>query len=182
MLEIGTSGSVRGGDGNILTYSAFDLAQRREKSSEYGPAGECGVVAEELEAVGLVRRREHLQEEPAEQPRKHANGEEEGRPACDPALALVAQAAARHDHVHVRMVGHCRAPAVQHGGDADPGAEMSGIGCDRERGLGRRLEQEIVDHGTAVMTPGVAALGREAVDRIVKTIAVFDDFCQANDP
>jgi hypothetical protein len=27
-----------------------------------------------------------------------------------------------------------------------------------------------------------AALGQEAVDRIVKTIAVFDDFCHANDP
>jgi hypothetical protein len=34
----------------------------------------------------------------------------------------------------------------------------------------------------AVITPGVAALGQEAVDRIVQTIAVFDDFCQANDP
>jgi hypothetical protein len=32
------------------------------------------------------------------------------------------------------------------------------------------------------MTPGVAALGREAIERIVKTIAVFDDFCHANDP
>ena len=31
----------------------------------------------------------------------------------------------------------------------------------------------------AVMTPGVAALGAEAVERIVKTIAVFDDFCHA---
>jgi Protein of unknown function (DUF3768) len=36
--------------------------------------------------------------------------------------------------------------------------------------------------GIAVMTPGVAALGAEAVHRIVKTIAVFDDFCHANDP
>jgi hypothetical protein len=36
--------------------------------------------------------------------------------------------------------------------------------------------------GMAVMTPGIAALGQEAVDRIVKTIAVFDDFCHANDP
>ena len=36
--------------------------------------------------------------------------------------------------------------------------------------------------GRAVITPGVAALGREAVARIVKTIAVFDDFCHANDP
>jgi len=36
--------------------------------------------------------------------------------------------------------------------------------------------------GLAVMTPGLAALGPEAVERIVKTIAVFDDFCHANDP
>ena len=36
--------------------------------------------------------------------------------------------------------------------------------------------------GMAVMTPGVAALGRAAVERIVKTIALFDDFCHANDP
>jgi Protein of unknown function (DUF3768) len=36
--------------------------------------------------------------------------------------------------------------------------------------------------GTAVMTCGVAALGAEAVARIVKTIAVYDDFCHANDP
>ena len=32
------------------------------------------------------------------------------------------------------------------------------------------------------MTAGVAALGAETVTRIVKTIAVYDDFCHANDP
>ena len=32
------------------------------------------------------------------------------------------------------------------------------------------------------MTAGIAALGPEAVARIVKTIAVYDDFCQADDP
>ena len=33
-----------------------------------------------------------------------------------------------------------------------------------------------------VITPGIAALGVEAVERLVKTIAVFNDFCTANDP
>jgi hypothetical protein len=36
--------------------------------------------------------------------------------------------------------------------------------------------------GTALITVGVAALGADAVARIVKTIAVYDDFCHANDP
>ena len=51
----------------------------------------------------------------------------------------------------------------------------------RIRALNDQLRQNFAD-GMAVMTPGVAALGAEAVDRIVKTIAVFDDFCHANDP
>jgi hypothetical protein len=52
---------------------------------------------------------------------------------------------------------------------------------DRIRTLNDELRQNF-DCGTAVMTPGIAALGQEAVERIVKTIAVFDDFCHANDP
>ena len=36
--------------------------------------------------------------------------------------------------------------------------------------------------GTALMTMGVAALGEEAVARIFKTITVYDDFCNDNDP
>lgn len=49
------------------------------------------------------------------------------------------------------------------------------------RALNDRLRQNF-NEGTAVMTSGVAALGAEAVARIVKTIAVYDDFCYANDP
>ena len=49
------------------------------------------------------------------------------------------------------------------------------------RTLNDQLRQNLSE-GTAVMTCGVAALGAEAVARIVKTIAVFDDFCHANDP
>jgi hypothetical protein len=49
------------------------------------------------------------------------------------------------------------------------------------RKLNDQLRQNFTK-GTAVMTQGVAALGAEAVARIVKTIAVYDDFCHANDP
>jgi hypothetical protein len=51
----------------------------------------------------------------------------------------------------------------------------------RIRALNDELRQNFA-HGMAVMTPGIAALGAEAVARIVKTIGVFDDFCHANDP
>ena len=49
------------------------------------------------------------------------------------------------------------------------------------RALNDELRQNLT-LGTALITPGVAALGAEAVARIVKTIAVYDDFCHANDP
>jgi hypothetical protein len=48
---------------------------------------------------------------------------------------------------------------------------------DKIRELNDQLRQNFAD-GIAVMTPGIAALGPQAVERIVKTIAVFD----ANDP
>ena len=51
----------------------------------------------------------------------------------------------------------------------------------RIRALNDELRQHLIG-GLAVITPGVAALGQQAVDRIVKTIAVFDDFCHENDP
>ena len=49
------------------------------------------------------------------------------------------------------------------------------------RALNDELRQHLIG-GMAVMTPGIAALGQEAVARIVKTIEVYDDFCHANDP
>jgi len=52
---------------------------------------------------------------------------------------------------------------------------------DRIRALNDQLRRHLTG-GKAVMTHGVAALGSEAVQRLVQTIAIFDDFCTANDP
>jgi Protein of unknown function (DUF3768) len=49
------------------------------------------------------------------------------------------------------------------------------------RALNDQLRQNL-STGIAVITTGIAALGPDAVDRIVQTIGVFDDFCHANDP
>jgi hypothetical protein len=51
----------------------------------------------------------------------------------------------------------------------------------RIRALNDELRQRLIG-GMAVMTPGIAALGQEAVARIVKNIEVYDDFGHANDP
>jgi Protein of unknown function (DUF3768) len=52
---------------------------------------------------------------------------------------------------------------------------------DRIRMLNDQLRRHLTG-GRAVMTPGIAALGSEAVHRLALTIATFDDFCTANDP
>ena len=51
----------------------------------------------------------------------------------------------------------------------------------RIRALNDAMRQRLIG-GMALMTPGIAALGPEAVARIIKTIEVYDDFCHANDP
>jgi Protein of unknown function (DUF3768) len=51
---------------------------------------------------------------------------------------------------------------------------------DRIRALNDELRHNL-PNGHTVITAGIAALGPEAVARIVKTIAVYD-FCHANDP
>ena len=62
-------------------------------------------------------------------------------------------------------MGHRRAPCVEHGGDADAGAEMPGIGGDGEQRLGRGLEQQVVDHRLVV--PGDPGdRGRQGEDEV----------------
>jgi len=59
--------------------------------------------------------------------------------------------------------------------------EINTTQTERIRTLNDDLRRNL-GHGRAFMTPGVAALGAEAVARIVKTIEVHDNFCHANDP
>ena len=51
----------------------------------------------------------------------------------------------------------------------------------RIRELNDQLRRNF-EQGMAVITPGIAALGEEAITRIARTVAIFDGFCHANDP
>ncbi len=59
--------------------------------------------------------------------------------------------------------------------------EIKSTETARIRALNDELRKDF-SQGHAVMTMGIAALGGEAVARIVKTIEVHDDFCHENDP
>jgi hypothetical protein len=104
------------------------------------------MIAEELQAAGVVGRDQHLQKQPAEQRREDLYGQKIAGPARDPPRSVRRQAAARHDHVHMRVVGERGTPGVQHRHEANASAEMLWISRNREGGLGRGFEQQVVDH------------------------------------
>ena len=52
---------------------------------------------------------------------------------------------------------------------------------ERIRELNDQLRKNLT-FGTAVMTPGIAALGPNAVERIIHFVSAFDSFKPANDP
>ena len=77
MREICTSGSVRGGDGDIPTYSAFGPSQRSERGVEGAPVSKRYEIAEEGQPPGLMQRREAFEKQPPEQARQRPDGQEE---------------------------------------------------------------------------------------------------------
>ena len=126
-------------------------AQRCQIRREGLRIGESGVIAEELQVAELVCGKESLQKQPSEQAREHAHRQEEAGPARHPTLAVERDAAARHDHMDMRMMGERRAPGMENRGDADAGAEVLGVGRDNDQGLGRGLEQQVVDDGLVLI-------------------------------
>ena len=54
---------------------------------------------------------------------------------------------------------------MEHGGGADAGAQAPGIGSDREQRLGRRAEQQVVDH-CLVLVGDRGDLGRQGEDQV----------------
>ena len=63
-------------------------------------------------------------------------------------------------------MGECRAPSVEHRGDADAGAEVLGVGSDRHHRLGRHLEQDVVDR-CLVLMGDLADRRRQSEDDVI---------------
>ena len=79
---------LRSGERTLGIDHPFDIAQWRQICGKRLWVGQRSVIAEELQLSGLVCGDELLQEQPAEQPREHADGEEEAGPASDPLVAV----------------------------------------------------------------------------------------------
>src|SRR6516162_7731995 len=105
------------------------------------------MLAEELQFAGGVRDDKLLQEQPAEQGRENLYREEVMGPAGDPTFTVERESATRHNHVDMRMMVERRTPGMEDGEEADAGAEVAGVGRDRQHRLRRSLKQQIVDHG-----------------------------------
>jgi hypothetical protein len=92
-------------------------------TQEHAPVGEVR-RAEEGKLAGVVQLDQPGQEQAAEQlPSTRTGSRNAGRDDIQ-RVPSRRDAAARHDHVHVRVMRHRRAPGVEHGGDADPRAQV----------------------------------------------------------
>jgi len=89
-------------------------------------------VRDEREPARRVGVGERRQEQPPEEARKHLHRQEKAGLAAHPARAVERYPTARDNHMDVRVVGHRRAPGVQHGGGAYASTEVLGIGSDRQ--------------------------------------------------
>ena len=113
--------------------------------SEGGRLGKAGELAEEAEITGFEGSPQLVEEQPAEEPREHADRQEEAGTTGDPSCSIERRSAARHDAMDVRMMVQVLAPDMEHGEEADLGAEMLGIGGDDAQRLGCGPQQDGID-------------------------------------
>ena len=133
-------------------------AQRFERCGEGGGRRQLGEAALQSQKALAMDGGKLFQHQTPEQPRQHPDRQEETAAAAaagDKAFAVKREPAAGNDHMHMRMMRERRSPSMKHCRDADPGAEMLGIGGNGEHGLGRRLEEKAVDF--RLVLPGYGA-------------------------
>ena len=110
---------------------------------------ELGERAREAQVSARVRHLETFEEQPPEQAREHMDGQEEARPAAEPA-SIGRERAAGDEAMDVRMMGERLAPGMKNGEEADLAARMPPIGRNGFERRGHGIEQDRIDHGLVV--------------------------------
>ena len=136
---------LRPAERRLCIDDPFDAPQVAEATSEAGRFGEVGEIAEQAELASVEGGAQLVEEQPAEQPREDADRQEEAGPAGDPAGAVGRQATAGHDAMDMRMMLQGLAPGVEHGDQADLGAEVLRVASDPGQRLRRGAEQDGID-------------------------------------
>lgn len=111
---------------------------------------------------------QRCEKQPAEQAGQNADGEEEPWAAGDPG-AIGAEASPGCHGVDVRVMEQVLAPGMKEGKEADPGAEVLGIGGDGQQRLRTGVEQKLVEAGLVLQRQRVELLGNREDD-----VEVFD--------
>jgi len=94
------------GEGLLGIHDPVDLALRPQERTEDRGISKLCMVAEETQLPGFVQPGEPVQNEPPVKPRQHTHGQKEVLAASDPLGPIFRQAAPRHDHVDMRVMGH----------------------------------------------------------------------------
>ena len=102
------------------------LSQRAYALSESGGFSKRGQTAEESEFATTESGVQAVEEQAAERLRQRVNGKQEVGFAGDPSLAVEGDAAAGDKTMDMRVVGQRLPPGMQHGDEADLGAEAFG--------------------------------------------------------
>jgi len=100
---------LRAGEGRCGVDHPLGLSCRGQILHKCLPIGEGVKRPEEVQLVGGEGGVERLEQQPPEEAREHAHGEEEPRSARDPPRTVEREAAAREDTVQMGMV-HQRLP------------------------------------------------------------------------
>src|SRR5208283_4761671 len=104
MREICTSGSVRGGGGDVPTYSALGAPNWRQVAPECGGLLQMAVRGEELQLFNAEGLLQVVQEFAPEHLRQHSDWQKETRPAGNPTFAVMRDATPRDEKMNVLVV------------------------------------------------------------------------------
>jgi hypothetical protein len=124
----------------------FELRDCFAHGLERGRLGQIAKLAGEMEPAFAKSPCQGEKEEFAEQAAEDfIRKEERIFPTGDPAAAIGGEAATGHDAMQVRMKMQVLTPGVQHGNEADGGAQMAGIAGNGEQSFRSGLKQDGID-------------------------------------
>ena len=142
------------GEGRLGVDDPFHMAHGIEMQVENRRVSKGLEGREELEFAGIESLLQISQEQLAEQAGQHPYRQEETGAARNPPTTIGRDSATRDDTMQVGMKEEILSPTVEHGEEADLGAQMLGIGSDGGQSLGRGSEQNTVDEIFVLVSNG----------------------------